>query len=55
MHEIGAHKVAHLAGFSFNLDTLYMTYCYSDFGNAKFKACSARLAKYFRNNYNILT
>ena len=26
MHEIGAHKVAHLAGFSFNLDTLYMTW-----------------------------
>lgn len=26
MHEIGAHKVAQLAGFTFNMDTLYMTW-----------------------------
>lgn len=26
MHEIGAHKVAQMAGFSFNMDTLYMTW-----------------------------
>jgi F-type H+-transporting ATPase subunit a len=26
MHEIGAHKVAQIAGFSFNMDTLYMTW-----------------------------
>lgn len=25
-HEIGVHKVAHLAGFTFNMDTLYMTW-----------------------------
>lgn len=26
MHEIGAHKVAQVAGFAFNMDTLYMTW-----------------------------
>ena len=26
MHEIGAHHVAQIAGFSFNMDTLYMTW-----------------------------
>lgn len=26
MHEIGAHKVAQVAGFTFNMDTLYMTW-----------------------------
>lgn len=26
MHEIGAHKVAQFAGFTFNMDTLYMTW-----------------------------
>jgi len=25
-HEIGVHKLAHLAGFTFNIDTLYMTW-----------------------------
>lgn len=26
MHEIGVHKVAHVAGLTFNMDTLYMTW-----------------------------